>query len=199
MRPLLIVGGARGVFDDLAAFTGQNDESLYSELGKWSEKTGDVMAINDIGMYLECDIHHWASLHPPYLAHWYGLRQGHGLPPAKTMLHSIPWGDKSYAGDEHPAIDVTWRLPNANSGLSGLFAARIAVLMGYKSIILAGCPIDNSARFFDPPGKGGCHGQENIIDAWQCEIHSNTKFRERVRSLSGNTRLWLGEPEKEEQ
>jgi len=65
--------------------------------------------------------------------------------------------------------------------------------MGYDEIILAGIPCDDSPRFFDPPGKRHeAFGRETVWDEWLRA--KNAVFDGKVKSLSGNTRTWLGEP-----
>jgi len=50
---------------------------------------------------------------------------------------------------------VPWGLRPAD-GSSSLYALRIAIVLGYKKIVLAGCDMDGSGHFYDPPGLAEC-------------------------------------------
>ncbi|MAH50363.1 hypothetical protein CMI37_31365 [Candidatus Pacearchaeota archaeon] len=184
---LLVVGGGRCVFDDLAAFLRPPEgRTISRSLMEWSENPkGRVMAVNDIGMYLECSLTHWTSLHPNFLIHWNRVRRDHSLPPPKTLLHS-------YKDDT--GIDYVWEGMENTGGLSGLFAASIGILMGYDRVILAGCPTNDTGRFFDPHDSKGNHGLRHVQGAWKPFIDTHHDFAERTRSLSGFTKSILGPP-----
>src|SRR5690242_13322993 len=65
---LLVLGGARCVWHDIALLPGG--------LPKWA---GDVMAVNDIAMFLEHPIQHFATLHPEHMPDWLGIRKRRGF------------------------------------------------------------------------------------------------------------------------
>lgn len=188
----LVIGSGRTVWEDLDRFLGPNKtQPLQRRLLQWTEETGwdgrhgDVIAVNDIGMYLHCHVRHWASLHGDHLVLRSNIRARVRPSSVKPTLHCHV---------DHPGVNVVWRLVN-NGGLSGLFAAKVAILMGYDRVVMAGCPTDDTGCFFDPADAGGPHGQRHVGLAWQQEMQQIPALRELVRSMSGNTRKWLGEPE----
>jgi len=169
---LLIVGGARCVWDDI--------DQLPGRLEKW---TGDIMAVNDVGQHIHQFIRHWATLHPEYMPGWHAYRYGHNY---GARGHVYTHSTKIAA-----AIQFVWDLPLAG-GSSGLFAAKIALLMGYEEIVLAGMPMDGSGHFFDPPWLD--HSGLGRADLIEWEQAREVVFGGRVRSLSGKTREILGGP-----
>ena len=175
--PLVIVGPGRSVWDDLAQVS----------------VTGDVMAVNDIGMHLPLPFKHWYSNDAKQMQAWLGARrrryqQEFPIP----ILHSC-----------HAGTQVRWAW--GNHGSSGLQACFVGLAMGYEEITLCGVPVDNSGHYFDPPEghklqynpmgwpKGGSwtgFDRENEKKFWlKARAHI---FDGRVKSLSGWTAQILG-------
>jgi len=168
---LLVIGSAPCVRDDLARFDPTH--------------RGHRMSVNDPAMHYTGKIEHLVSLHPEYFKCWLGFRYGHnygeGLP---VKTHSY----KKWA-----MVDVVWSILNVG-GTSGLFGVQVGLAMGYDRIILAGMPMDNSGHYFDL--KGPLTDFENgqaIEEVWKWA--RDNQFEDRVRSLSGRTKDWLGEPD----
>jgi hypothetical protein len=88
-------------------------------------------------------------------------------------------------------VDFVWALEGWPP-CSGLFGAVVALAMGYAPVILAGCPEDDGGHFYDPPGESGDYLSGGNAAAWLW--HREQVFAGRVKSLSGRTREWLGEP-----
>lgn len=167
--PLLILGGAACVWED------------FARVRPWG---GEIMAVNDIGAHLHDIVRHWCTLHPEYLAGWRAYRAGHcygeGVPPS---THAPRWRD---------GVDRVWSMSNYGD-TSGLFACFVGLMLGYESIVLAGVPATDEPHYFDPPWQR-CSGYDPGI-AWSTwSWASSTVFAGRVKSLSGNTRDWLGAP-----
>lgn len=90
--------------------------------------------------------------------------------------------------------ETDWKWPLNGGGTSGLGAILVALGLGYSHVVLAGMPLDNGPHNGEPPWRttsftteaqdGDTHWQRAIALA----------FRGRVKSLSGRTREWLGEP-----
>ena len=89
-------------------------------------------------------------------------------------------------------MDANWEIWN-NSGNSGGLAVLLAILMGYDRIVLAGMPMDGSGRFFDDPNQVWVDYSRGGVERCWLE-YKEFVFRNRVRSMSGNTALWLGKP-----
>jgi hypothetical protein len=165
---LLIMGGARCVWDDLEA------------LGEFN---GDKMAINDIGSHYHGYIRHWTTLHPAYMKWWMDYRMGHNYGNrGHVQTHSFK---------HHPDIAHYWPLEDIG-GSSGLAGILIGLLLGYSEIVLAGIPMDGSGHYFDPvKAKSGLLGSGNDQPWFWCR---DNVFAGRVKSMSGKTRGWLGAP-----
>lgn len=183
---LTVMGGAVCVWDDL-----QNIAALFGKkLGPmWHDDDlpCDLMAINDIGAYWHGKLHHWVTLHGMYMAGWHKFRTKHA--------YGAGAGVEVHADKPAEAIDHIWDIPNVG-GSSGLFACKIALVLGYNKIILAGMPMDDSRHFFDAPWYQGAalHNRPEELVWIQAR---NEVFGERVKSMSGRTKQWLGEPTKE--
>ena len=74
-------------------------------------------------------------------------------------------------------------------GSSGFYATKFALSKGYDKIILCGIPIDASGNLYSL--NEGIHDQI-YLGKWK-----GYNFRNKVRSMSGNTKELLGEPTKE--
>ena len=172
--PIAVVGSARCVWDDLA------------ELGDFK---GHRMAVKQMGLYLRGGFEHWAGFHGERFQWWVplaGYRIDGDLntsprkwkPTRRAMTHS---------DEKNPEVQQVWPMSQARSGTSGLFAAKVAVLLGYDPVILCGIPMDGSGRFYDRPGFIG-----NTIDGLEEWERCAPIFDGRVRSMSGHTRELLG-------
>lgn len=167
---LIVLGGARCVWDD------------YGEAEKLGIKA-DLMVVNDIGLYLQKPFQHWVSLHPDHLVLWRKLKSQHG-----ETVNCL-----SHSNKLHHEHVINWHIHNAG-GYSGLFAAQVALALGYEQIILCGVPQDNSGRFFDPPWvKDLTHGSDMTSKrAFKQAIQGNPELRRCVRSMSGWTKELFG-------
>lgn len=90
--------------------------------------------------------------------------------------------------------DFIWGIEKGGGGTSGLFGAILALALGYDKVVLAGIPLDDQGHFYDPPDKtSGGFKSSFIRNEWKKvkEIY----FNDRIRSLSGWTREFLGEPD----
>lgn len=168
--PVLIMGGAACVRDDLARID-----------GGWR---GARLAVNDIGAHYRGALDHWVTLHPAYLAGWQAYRMGHNF---GDRGHVFTHSDRADA-----AVQCAWPVGN-RGGSSGLFACFVALLLGYERIVLAGVPCDDQPHYFDPlPAYRGALGNPAVSRAWRWA--RDHVFAGRVTSLSGRTRHWLGAP-----
>ena len=182
---LLIIGPAACMWDDIGRYDkhhqgdrmGINDASIYY---------ADRMSILEPEFYYTVHLEHVVSLHPewiPMFAHmqqWMGTKIGWAPP----ITHSNQPGT---------GVQEVWPLTR-DGATSGLFGILIALMMGYEKIVLAGMPCDATSHFYDPPSLANdFYGRE---DAHAEFIRArDAVFNGRVKSLSGNTKLWLGEPQ----
>ena len=165
--PLLVMGGAAGVWRDSAA------------VEPWD---GERMAVNDIGAHHAGVIRHWVSLHPEYFPGWRFYRDRHCLGEGQPY--------ECHASRDADGVDRVWRLNTGGS--SGLLACMVGLMLGYEHIVLAGVPMDGGPHYFDPPTAKTDLGSATLEAEWLWA--RDQLFAGRVKSLSGRTRDWLGAP-----
>jgi hypothetical protein len=120
------------------------------------------------------------SLHPTKLQGWLSARKQNGHPdPSAVWCHRndrlLPPGAK---------IVEDWH------GSSGLFAARVALHLGYQKIILCGVPMD--AKLGNINGAAKWDGCAQFTVGW---IEHHNELAPYVRSWSGWTKDRLGAPD----
>lgn len=187
MNRLVIVGSGRCVWDDI--------ERLYTkrELRR-NEIDDDVMCVNDMIMYYPGNIDHCVSCDAPMLHKWWEARR----PPYKSQFNRRPRFHTVHTEQSVPNVE-RWEF--AGGGTSGLLACHVAIELGYEDIVLCGVPIDNSGHFWECTW-GKTNFQREIADKngrvrgdgrhyW---TRAAKRFDGRVKSMSGNTKLILGEP-----
>lgn len=130
MKPILILGGAGCVWDDVKS------------LGDWPHP---VAAVNDVGARWPGKLTFWASLHPRKFKQWERDRE----------LAGHPSGYAKYANTcGRPLVDYVvadW------GGSSGLFAVKIALDLGFDRVVLAGIPMEAAdGHFFDKAKWAEC-------------------------------------------
>ena len=86
-----------------------------------------------------------------------------------------------HAGCDWPGVDWVWSMEGP-PGSSSLLAVQAALGLGFKHIILAGCPLSDQAY------------NEKYAAGW---LHWAARFEGQVKSLSGWTKRLLGEPTRE--
>lgn len=180
----VVLGSARCIWDDMARVD-------FTKV--------EVIAINDMIMHYKGVLHHAVSLHPEESPLWRQLRGTNGCASGGhiwTHCHRLPENNDNlppYEFKTRHGLDFIWVIEGGRGGSSGLFAAMVGLALGYERIILAGIPMDGTGHFFDPPGKVvNQFLGTNIKEEWDNAIAKY--FKGRVKSLSGRTREWLGEP-----
>ena len=174
-RVVAVCGNAWTVFEDLEAV-----RAKYSDLV--------VFGVNDVGMYLD-QLDHWATLHYANLLAWKSVRWLSGRGAWDTTVHSV---------QEAAGVHYVWANITPMFALSGYFAAQIAYVMGADKIFLCGCPGSAARRFFEatpkPEGYGGdvAVSDINLRKQFIDEMERVPDFAERMRSVSGWTRSYLG-------
>ena len=168
--------------------------------GVWDEwhtvrhMPGDVMAINDIGMYITEDVRWWYSSHDDRLKAWCGVRYALHERRQKPALISCSRRE----GIDHwylPLDDIKAFSRGSSIECSGVFAMVIGLLMGYEQVVLVGCPADGRGHQFHPSWrewKG--YADPEAHEAWKQAIDRHPEILERVRSTSGITQSLLGSP-----
>lgn len=172
----IVLGTARCAWEDV--------EAARSQL---SYLSFDLIAINGMAFfYPGPKLRHAVSMHPKELEYWRSLRKIYEGQDGETFLtHSYK-----------PRADVTWNIRSGNGGTSALLAVMVGLALGYGKIILCGVPMDGSGHFYDPPGIGSVQFTQDWLET-EWKKTADVFFKGRVRSMSGRTRDWLGEPTRE--
>lgn len=176
---LLVVASGRCVWEDLARFKLGNREDMPC-----IHFNGDVMAVNDIGMHLPCEVTHWYSNDWKMLKKWVDARR----PRFQKIYDRHIETHSCFGGAKH-----VWPWPG--NGTSTLSAVYTGLALGYESILIAGAPMDNSGHYFDPPWVETRFHNEVPNKDGQLKYWRDAKaniFDGRVKSLSGRTRELLG-------
>jgi hypothetical protein len=184
-KRVLVVGSARCVWDDLAAF---------GPIGRY-----EVMAINDAIMHFPI-VHHAFSHDRKWLPRWLEARRPRYVQVGEPIAaHTVM--------DRCVGLSATiW--PWQGIGTSALGAVLTALAMGYDRIVILGVPLDNSGHYFDPlPGTNfgpmtkyigtnfetAVPPQNGKVRYWS-ELKAAGVLDDRIRSMSGRTRDVLGAP-----
>ncbi len=180
---LVVVGGARCVWEDYRTAP---------------TKAADIMAVGNISLFCPDRVKYIASMHREVLSSMKELRQhtarirwmrnespethGCGVLPKEFKGNTVPGGavDKLWA---HTELGM-----NPNGGSSGLFAALVGLKLGYKEIVLCGCPAD-SGNTYDPDWV-----RDEFRNKQQTWKKAADVFGGRVTSMSGFTKEFFGYP-----
>jgi len=174
--------------DLLILGSGQN---IWWEMDKARERLpgSDIMVINHTLMGLEwmirtdkIKITHYASLHPEFFYFLDVWMKGYGV--------------ETHSNQDHERVMNRW--PLNGDGSSALFSLKIALLMGYKRIVICGVPLNNTPRFYDHPDTNYFMADPAIHMAWQdFKKAIGEEGAERIRSMGGYPLALYGAPEGE--
>ena len=140
----------------------------------------DVMSIGKSYKQYPGDILHWAMVDGPNNKWWaeHLPLVNKGTFPIRHTLGNTPGFDVNWDdGEEDGAL---WY------GSSSLFATLIGLNLGYKAIILAGCPMDKEGHWYFGEEWKGPEWREEDYQAWIS--FSKLPESKRVKSLSGFTK-----------
>ena len=162
---LLITGDGRSLPDDLATF--YSNPILH-----------DVMAIGrSIKMHFG-EVKHWVNVDGPGSKWW--AEHLSGSPLRHTLGdcegYDCIWDDGRPDGEP-------WY------GSSSLFATLIGLILGYKAIILAGCPMDSEGHWYFGEEHKGPEWRGEDYEAWR--EFARLPKPATVQSLSGFTKETL--------
>lgn len=183
MKTCLCLGGADTLFSDIEAYTGPVD---------------GVVACNDAGAHWPGDLDAWVSMHPRYFVtkNWHRDRIRRGYSEPKRIL-APPVMEKEVLASPYPLMRRVefsdQYFPESPGGSSGLFAAKVALIdLGFDLAVLCGIPMTVRPHFWDDK-KVDWHVAHQYQRAW---TKIPAQYRDRMRSMSGWTRVLLGAPEK---
>lgn len=165
----LIIGTSARMTDDLAAFDALGIDA-------------EVFAVNNAARLLDRDVHHFVAIDFPKMAFC-----------AECLTAKVHTIDDP--GRE--AADFRWHFENRVLRMSGIFAATIAIAMGFRKVLLAGAGMDASGQT-DGTVLSDLDTESYPI-RWQCTwaqlFIDNCK--DYVRSFSGLTMKSFGAPTKD--
>lgn len=191
MATCLILGGAACLHADL-------------EVAQKTVRFDAVGACNDAMTIWAGELEFAATLHARYFGagpSWRKRRAERGYPPAKAHYghpEAFEGSLAQRAGLTPDVIATPYSFASEKSGSSGLFAAKVALVdLGFDRVVLCGVPMDPVPHFTgreswvprDTHGRTSAHGFRN---SW---LAVPQEYRDRMRSLSGWTRILLGAPE----
>lgn len=173
----IILGGSKAVWEDY------HEARVLFE----NQKDYDIIAINDIAALFKAEnIEHICSVHQQILQPLRALRM--------IRITNHPY---THAQKAHEGVDFAWGNLLPNGGTSALFAVKIAMAMGYKKIILAGCGLDKTGHFYDPDiPEDNNNGwfDEACRMPWKDFHKENKEAERRVRFMSGELAKVFGTP-----
>ena len=152
---------------------------MWQDHEKIKDKGFDIMGVNVGGQFIP-RVTHLFSWHCVQISAIAAFRKQEFYG-QEFLTHSVR---------SHPGIDWVWHL-SGGASMSGISAIDLCWLLGYRSIILCGVPMDDSGYFYGRPKN------PEVCDKWRREevVRLKTKFGDHVKSLSGYTKEIFGYPE----
>lgn len=146
-----------------------------------------MMCVNDVVMHFPGPVKHFFTLDHAMLPKWVAAR--------RPRLRKEFGGPKYSHTCNFNLLGVyNWDLPG--HGTSSLNAVLCGLKMGYDKIVICGVPLDNGPHYFSPPWEvnnfeNQTQDRDGLPRYWGIHLE---KFKDRVFSMSGRTRDFLGEP-----
>ncbi len=165
-------------------------DTLWSDLGKAHGfgRFDATLAINDAVAHYQGPIDYGVTLHPEKMPKWAKDRHEKGFKkPKHWVCHKAGKCPENDWVTFDMRKDYQWT-DFSGSGSSGLFAVKTALEEGFNRIVLCGVPMTQTPHFWD---KKPWDQWASFWEAWK---HNKPKFKNEVRSFSGNTKELLGEP-----
>lgn len=185
-RLALALGSAKSVFDEYERF---------KELGS----ADGALACNEMIALWPGSLDAAVSLHPEKMATWIWKRRHSGFPDPGLIVISDRYKDWfKHAGITSPLgfkpdLITSSLVPGqTNAGSSGLFAVKAALVnLGFDKVVCCGIPMTMSGHIDSPdsPWSGAPRHQGGWVE---CQSF----LRGKVRSMSGWTAEFLGEPDR---
>lgn len=192
MKTCLVLGGAESLWSDLSRFLGvDGSDGAGSAPCAAGSRWDGVVACNEAGAKWAGPLDAWISLHPRFFLSkgWVADRakQGH---PEPAAFYAQP-GARPHIPDHF--IRTSDLFPGqAKSGSSGLYAAKVALIdLGFDRVVFCGVPMTVTPHFWDQTRKDW-GSAEDFREQW---LTVPEEYRNRMRSMSGWTRVLLGAPE----
>lgn len=141
-----------------------------------------IIATNEAGRDYKGVLPHWVTLHTEKIETWHAerLEAGHGRV------------ENFWTSNKEAPEYMNFRRVQSWDGSSGLLAVTVALSLGYNKVILCGVPLDKKAcHYFDTKPWMDAPRYRHAWIAHRAEMEG------KVKSMSGWTKLTLGEPDLE--
>ena len=158
-----------------------NAWTLHEDLGK-AKKYGELPIIAVNGASKEVKAEHLYSQHPERLLSMGWIRYQRRFHSDFTV-HAPGNGDLSY-------VDHWWQIKKTGGSAWG--ARKLATLLGFKYIILCGCPME-TGPYVGNHNLGGLMYKTNVVKDLQDQIASDKEWHKGCISMSGFTKDLLGD------
>ncbi len=158
----------------------------------------DVLCINRSIVFFQRPVQHWAAIDNEESVWFTQYLSQKVIPPTGRIWKHTIGGCAGYdfwwiAGHPKDASEYArWHW----GGNSGYFGILIAQEMGYKKIVLAGIPLDNSPHWYDPADADGPAWMGFVYQQWM-DYKMAVPKAENVRSMSGYTAFIFGKTSEE--
>ncbi len=173
---VLITGDGRTLQKDISQFL------------NWRMKH-DVMAIGRSMNEYPGPVLHWANVDGADSRWWaeHLPKRNGGDFPIRHSLGDLPWYDVDWDIKD----EIVLGDGNSWHGSTALFAVYVSLALGYKKILLAGCPLDGKGHWWQGNNKEpGPSWPGETYQAWL--EFSLMPEAERVKSFSGYTAIMVG-------
>lgn len=186
-KNLIICGDAACIWDDLERFGAAKP---YIGRGRVEKDGWDIMTVNRAVETMPANIEHIYSNEPELLERFVLARRNEYVKEFERPRHS----------HSHRRGSAKHVWPLGGHGTSGLSAALVGVGLGYQRIVLCGMPLNAVNHNGEPPWRR-CNFEREVADNVASGINQHWKrardlaFKGKVRSMSGRTKEWLGEPD----
>lgn len=190
MTTALVIGGGACVWEDVYAARHIRRDA--------------VIACNEIGIEWPGELRAWVSLHSRSFdsgPNWRQKRDDRGHPtPQQLFGHPAAFGRRPRDNSQIDGFVTAtpYDFAGEKSGSSGLFAAKVALVdLGFDRVVFAGVPMTPTAHFngrtnWTKPNASGRTSAHGFRNSW---LAVPQEYRDRMRSMSGWTRVLLGAPE----
>lgn len=179
---LVVCGDAACIWSDLESFGCRSDNSVAKD--GW-----EFMTVNKL-----------VEVFPGHIEHAYShsAQALESFINARRHEYREEFVGPRYTHSLHSGTDVTWNW--SGHGTSSLGAALTAVALGYDRVVLCGIPLDNGPHNGEPhwrkthfeTSEAVSNPATGMDDHWKRAV--DLAFEGKVKSMSGRTRQWLGQP-----
>lgn len=181
----MVCGDAACIWSDLEAFGCRSDLGC----GQIAKDSWEFLTINKM-----------VEVFPGHIEHAYSHSAGalQSFVAARRHEYRSEFVGPRYTHSLHQGTDCQWNW--SGHGTSGLGAILTAVALGYDRVVLCGVPLNDGPHNGEPhwrrtsfeSSEAKANEKTGIDDHWKRAI--DVAFDGKVKSMSGRTAQWLGNP-----